>query len=857
MELGAALGRSRTLLGGRRWHADPSARVTWVTAFLTVTAAVVTVAVLGNWHSVAGDVLIPWWGLAVAYFLSGVLITHVRIRNHAFTVTLSEVPLVLGLVASTPAALIAGGLVGTALSLIFYRRQQPLKVLFNTATFLVEADLAIVVMQALLGGRAVGSGGGWLAALAGTLAAALFSQTIVMVVVVASSGEVRVRDATRTLMLSLPAAVLNTILGLSGLHAAGHDPEALALLVIPFGVLAAAYRSYMAERQRHDQVRQLYEASGALHRSRGAEAAITTLLTRARDMFNADVAELIVFPPNGPAPARLFTLAPDDGGVVAHDDESGVMGQLAGLGHALLLGDTGTESLLPARGFRNGIAVAIATDGGVNSVLLAANRRDAVSTFGRADLELLEALAGPAGVSLENGRLGAEIEHQAFHDPLTGLPNRALLSRRIKAALADGPRGGFSLLLLDVDDFKTVNDTLGHPAGDRLLVDIAERLVSCLRPDDTAARLGGDEFAVILRTAGSAQHAIAVGDRILQQLRRPFTVAAVDVTVRASLGIVVDDASVAGVDDLLSRADIAMYRAKARGKDRCVVFEPIMHIEVMARHQLRVDLERAVADAQLCVHYQPIVSLLTGEVTAAEALVRWAHPSRGMVQPDDFIPAAEESGLIIPLGRFVLDEGCRQLVAWRHRLPALRLCVNISARELQDPGVVDGVVDICARHGVDTARVTFEVTEHVMVSDDRAVDALRELRALGARIAIDDFGTGYSSLSCLRDLPIDTLKIAKPFVDRLARSDDDRALATSVVGLARGLRLDTVVEGIERLDQAELMREAGCRSGQGFLFSRAIPAAEFLARVSTRESDPSVLALAGRAPFMRGRESAG
>jgi diguanylate cyclase (GGDEF)-like protein len=828
-----------------------------VTGTLTVTAIVFTIAVLANRQAVAGDVFIPWWGLAIAYFLSGVLIAHLRIRNHAYTFTLSEVPLVLGLVASTPTALVAGGLAGTAISLVVFRRQQPLKVLFNVATFLVEVDLAIVVMQALLGGHALNSVTGWLATLAGTLAASVFSTTIVMAVVVASAGALPLRQAMRTLALMLPAAVLNTVLGLSGLHVAGHDPELLVMLVIPFGVVAAAYRSYLAERQRHGQVRQLYEASGALHRTRGAEAAITTLLSRARDMFNADIAELTVLAPEPQLPARRFSLAPGSDGVAVSDDHSDVMAELAGQGRAILLGDAGPSSLLASRGYRDGIAVPISTDGGVRGVLLVAERRDAVSSFDRSDLELLEALAGPASVSLENGRLEAELEHQAFHDPLTGLPNRVLLARRIRAALADGPRGGFTILLLDVDDFKTVNDTLGHPAGDQLLVEIAERLGSCLRPGDTAARLGGDEFAVVLRTTSSAEDAVAVAERILDRLRRPFTVSAVDVTVRASIGVVVDDPSVGTVDDLLSRADIAMYRAKARGKDRCVVFEPVMHIEVMARHQLRVDLDRAVTDGQLRVHYQPIVSLLTGEVTGAEALVRWAHPIRGMVQPDDFIPVAEESGLIVPLGRFVLEEGCRQLAAWQRSLPALRLGVNISARELQDPALVGEVAEVCLRHGVDISRITFEVTEHVMVSDERALDSLRDLRELGARIAIDDFGTGYSSLSCLRDLPIDTLKIAKPFVDRLARSEDDRALATSVVGLARSLRLDTVVEGIERLDQAELMREAGCRSGQGFLFSRALPAAEFLARVSARANDVAFLSVAGRAAVMRERRSAG
>jgi EAL domain-containing protein (putative c-di-GMP-specific phosphodiesterase class I) len=264
----------------------------------------------------------------------------------------------------------------------------------------------------------------------------------------------------------------------------------------------------------------------------------------------------------------------------------------------------------------------------------------------------------------------------------------------------------------------------------------------------------------------------------------------------------------------------------------------------MARHQLRLDLERALIERQLHLKYQPIVSLETGEVTGAEALVRWDHPTRGPIRPDEFIPLAEETGLIVPLGRFVLDEACRQLVAWRPFLPRLRMNVNVSPRQLQDPHILDDVVRIFADHGIDARQVTLEVTESVMVERDSALDTLRELRALGVQIAVDDFGTGYSSLSCLRDLPIDVLKIAKPFVDRLGRSDDDRALVTSVVGVAHSLRLGTVAEGIERPDQADALRRAGCRGGQGFLFSRALPPAEFLARVGAPVSTPSILSIA-------------
>ena len=848
MELRTRVTRLAASVAHRHLRLHATQRAMAVTALLVVGAASLTATVLGNLHALPGETTIPWWGIAVAYFLLGVFVAHITVRNQAYTLTLSEVAMVLGLVAATPSALIAGGLAGTAVSLIAVRRQQPLKVVFNLATFLLEANLALVVMHSLLHGNGTGSGVGWLATMAGTVVASAAGQAMVWIIVLASAGALPIRQILRTLAFTLVAAILNTVVALSGLHAVTHDPQLAALFLIPLVVLAGAYRSYVTEHHRHGQVRQLYEASGALHRSRGVDASITTMLGRARDMLNADVAELVLLSTAASVGSRRFTLGPgQDGVVVSGVDDAGVGDLPAGDKPVLLLGADGHAGPLSARGWRNGIAVSIPVDGAARGVLLVANRRDAVSSFGRADLELLEAFAGPASVSLANGRLEAELEHQAFHDPLTGLANRALLARRIQAALGSGPRGAFAILLLDVDDFKAVNDTLGHPAGDQLLIHIARRVSGCLRVGDMAARLGGDEFAVVLNAVSGVEDAVATAERILEALRRPFTFSACEVSVRASVGIVLDNPAVASVEDLLSSADIAMYRAKAHGKDHSVVFEPLMHVEVMARHQLRVDLERAVAERTLMVHYQPIIALETGDMTGAEALIRWSHPVRGMVPPDEFIPLAEESGLVVPLGRFVLDEACRQLAQWQRRDPSFRLSVNISARELLHPGIAGDVAATCARHGVDVRGLTLEVTEHVMVDDARALDALRGLRALGVRIAVDDFGTGYSSLSVLRDLPIDILKVAKPFVDRMERSEDDRAVTMSVVGLARSLRLDTVAEGIERPNQAEMLRAAGCGLGQGFLYSRAVPAAELLARLTVPivEAPAALLSLAG------------
>jgi diguanylate cyclase (GGDEF)-like protein len=845
VELGArGRGAAAHPAGRDRRHAG-QLRVWLLTAGLGG-AAIGYLTVLPSQAVVGHGTALPWWSLAIAYCLAGVLGVHVRLRRHAHTITLGEVPLVLGLLAASPAALIAGGLVGTALSLTVYRRQSPVKVAFNLALFLVEVDVAITVMRAVLGGRAVESASGWVATLAATLTASVVSTLLVAVAMAVASNRHRFADLPLTLGLALPATLLNTVLGLAGLDVVEHQPLAGFILLIPVVALAVAYRSYLGERQKHVRVRLLYETSRALHRSRGVEVSITTLLGKAREMFNAEVAELILLPTSSTDVARRCTLGPGDdatlaiGGVEGDDPAA----QIRNGGPAVLLDRDDPDGILARRGLRDGMAVSISGEGGATGTLIVANRLDSVSVFGRDDLELLEAFAGPASVSLDNGRLQGELEYRAFHDSLTGLPNRALLTQRLQASLVRRRSRSCGILLLDVDDFKAVNDTLGHPAGDQLLIAIAQRLTACLRPGDLPARLGGDEFAVMLDCVDGPEHAMGVAERVLDALRTPFTVSGCDVTAHASIGVVVDHPGVVTVDDLLSSADLAMYRAKARGRNRCVLFEPLMQVEVLARHQLRADLERAVREGGLEVHYQPIVSLQTGAVTGAEALVRWTHPVRGAIGPDEFIPLAEETGLVVPLGCLVLDQACGQLARWSPQLPDLELNVNLSGRQLQAPGIVDEVAGILDRHGIEPRRLTLEVTERAMVDGDDALAALAELRRLGVQIAVDDFGTGFSSLSCLGDLPIDMLKIAKPFVDRLARSDDGRALALTIVGLATSLRLDTVAEGIERPDQAEALRAGGCGGGQGFLFSRALTGDDFLEQVAAPRP-PSALSLAG------------
>jgi diguanylate cyclase (GGDEF)-like protein/PAS domain S-box-containing protein len=416
----------------------------------------------------------------------------------------------------------------------------------------------------------------------------------------------------------------------------------------------------------------------------------------------------------------------------------------------------------------------------------------------------------------------------AFHDPITGLPNRALFSDRVHNAVARRGRSdaGLAVLFLDLDDFKTANDSLGRTGGDALLGQVGGRVRSCLRPGDTAARLGGDEFAVLVEDCPDVESASAICRRIAAAFEEPFVVGEQEVFVSASLGIAVRvDGESAG--ELLRNADVAMYGARARGKGRIEVFEPSMRERALERLQLATELQRAMQRDELELRYQPIVSLATGALAGAEALVRWRHPTRGTVSSSGFIALAEETGLIVQLGRFVLQRACRTAAAWAD-LPASRpapfVSVNLSLRELQEADVVEAVEEILRDTRLDPARLVLEVTETVlMIEREEIVPRLQALARLGARLAIDDFGTGYSSLGYLNELPIDIIKIAKPFVDALDGFTDDR-LARAVIGIGNALGLSAVAEGVETAGQVERLRALRCELGQGFYFAH--PASE-------------------------------
>ena len=455
-------------------------------------------------------------------------------------------------------------------------------------------------------------------------------------------------------------------------------------------------------------------------------------------------------------------------------------------------------------------------------------------TVSRADHDERTSLIGMVQDVTDRKALEAQLRHQAFHDPLTGLANRALFRDRTEHALARAgrTREHVAVLFLDLDNFKTVNDSLGHGMGDQLLAAVATRLRGATREADTIARLGGDEFGVLIEHVAEEGEAVVVADRITAALASPFTLGDARVSVTASIGLA-RAVGTDGPEELLRNADVAMYTAKSRGRARHAVFAPAMHAAFVDRMSVEADLRLALERGELRLDYQPIVELASGAVTGVEALVRWAHPERGLLPPAAFIGMAEETGLIIPLGRWVLTEACRQFGRWHEELGARAprtITVNVSGRQLHDADLASDVLRALREGKLAPDSLVLEITESLMQNDDDTRARLHELKALGVRLAIDDFGTGYSSLAYLQRFPVDILKIDKTFVDGITRGGADATLARTIIALGDTLALRTVAEGVQHDEQCTLLRQLGCELGQGYLFAKPLPPDE-LARL--------------------------
>jgi diguanylate cyclase (GGDEF)-like protein/PAS domain S-box-containing protein len=436
-----------------------------------------------------------------------------------------------------------------------------------------------------------------------------------------------------------------------------------------------------------------------------------------------------------------------------------------------------------------------------------------------------------------------QLTHQAFYDSLTGLANRPLLFERLRRALVHAARRGskVGVVFIDLDNFKLINDSLGHQLGDELIVQATGRLQSCVRAEDTLARIGGDEFVVVLEHLLSEADALPVTLAIAKEFRRTFAIGGRDLMVTVSMGMAMGDGGPEQADILLGNADIAMYRAKSDGKGRYVAFHSSMHVDTLARLELENDLRRAVANGELRVHYQPIVTVASAQVTEMEALVRWQHPTRGLLPPASFISIAEQTGLIVPLGKWVLEEACRQMVAWHAEVlatPPMTLSVNLSPKEFLSPNLVEEVARILRTTGLPPGCLKMEITEGVVMRDvESTITTLWRLKELGIRIAIDDFGTGYSSLGYLKRLPLDVLKIDRSFVSGLGHNPEDAAIVRAIIAMAKSLSLAVTGEGVESEEQANLLKAWGCDRGQGYYYGKPLDGAATAALL--RAADPS------------------
>jgi diguanylate cyclase (GGDEF)-like protein len=425
-------------------------------------------------------------------------------------------------------------------------------------------------------------------------------------------------------------------------------------------------------------------------------------------------------------------------------------------------------------------------------------------------------------------RAEEQLAYEALHDPLTGLPNRALFLDRLRYAIETGnsrDEYSFAVLFLDIDQFKGVNDSLGHPAGDKLLIQIAQRLKTCLRASDTVARLGGDEFVVLLENSGDQQDILRTANRIQEQIQLPVVLGSNTVFVSASMGIVMNINGYVKSEDVLRDADLAMYHAKSQGKARYEIFMNELRLEALKRHELELDLRFALDRDELFMDYQPIITLNSGEIIGFEALLRWNHPVRGLIGPRDFIPIAEETGLIVPIGKWVLREACRQLQEWHTRYPdtrALTVSVNISGVQLNQVDIVENIQDILKETGLSGESLKLEVSESTCLKRSQTIiKAIKKLSKIGIEFQIDDFGIGYSPLSYLRDYPIQGIKIGRPFINNVA-DDQKFEIIRTMITLAHNLGIEAIAEGIETDEQLQSLKEMGCSYGQGFIISHPV-----------------------------------
>jgi diguanylate cyclase (GGDEF)-like protein len=768
---------------------------------------------------------LPFGAMVAIVAICELCMFEIRFRTDSHTFSLSEFALALGIVFVPPGRFLLAQIVGLAITFAL-RRRTPIRAVFNVANATFTGALAITLTRAAAeNSLAADRPRFWLAALAGLLVGAATSSLLISCVRSIAERRWLHREAPRlalfTALNALAVGSTGILLAIVALALPGMAPAAL----LPLALTYTASRLFVREYSARTNVEFLYEATKTLHRSVDIDHDLLELLEGTRTVFRAEMAMIAISRSDGTTWLR-FQAGPTETPLADTWTPTWVPANDEPLAISAAQGSAG-RTLLRELGVQHGLVRRLRGDAGMLGLLVVADRVGGVHAFGDDEKQLFDRLADQVAVGLSNthlerslsqlSKLEDDLRFQANHDALTGLANRALLSSTLGSH--DTPR---TVLLIDLDDFKTINDSLGHAAGDDVLVQVANRLRACVRNNDLIARLGGDEFAILLESASGGDTLTAATEtahRIAEALAPPMRIADNDLTVRGSVGVAYAEPG-QSLGDALRNADIAMYEAKQAGKGTHRVFETSM-VET-ARERLKIvnGIRLALLRDEFALLYQPIVDLATNECVAVEALVRWEHPELGQLLPARFVRIAEESGLIVEIGRWVLRRGCEDIAALRTRDGTpLHLTVNVAVRQLLEPGFVQMLEATLASTGFSADRLVLEITETTALDDSPAVlSAVSSVRELGVRLALDDFGTGYSSLAVVHGFPLDLLKIDKLFI-----RSDDLSLAKAIVVLANSLGLTTVAEGIEGTAQMDALRSMGCNLGQGYAFSRPVP----------------------------------
>ena len=804
---------------------------------------------------------VPWWVLAPLFAVVEATVLHVQVRREAQAVSLNEIPLVLALFLTSPPGMLAAGVLGAVVVYLGYRRQSLLKAAFNTTVRVFGVTLALAIFHTLAGPAAGIGPRAWLAALAGVGAAGVSDGLLVLVVVTLHEGGLRGRDVRRELLTTPPASAVVGAVGLIAVVMLHADPGNAVLLVAVGAALVAGYRAHASLHDRHVSLARLYDFGRAVNDAHQIQDVLTSVLTGARDLLKAEAAELVLLA-NGTEQQQYHRWVLPEGSTTLIeqpvDDQTrpALWSSVLDGGGPLLLprhrGGRRASPQLTGSGYREAVVVPVLDESGILGHLMVAERMGQVRTFHAADIPLLETVANQAGLALRNSRLVERLRREALHDVLTGLANRAKFRDDLTQALAgirDSESPGLSVLLLDLDGFKDVNDSLGHHNGDTLLVHVAQQLMLTTGPDQgrtdpathpesgpgggrpvaagpvTVARLGGDEFAVLLPGVSGAEVALAVADRIHRAIDAPILIEGVEVAVRASIGIALAPTHGRDPAALLRRADGAMYTAKTSGGGT--------HLHRLDRRPdqtgqtplaLLAELRKAIEGREVIVHVQPQAHASTGGVYGAEALIRWNHPTLGVLPPTEFLSLADRHGLLHDLTQTVLDQAVEVAAGWRTAGLDLTISVNLSARSLTDNRLLPAVEAVLRRHQLPPSHLTLELTEDCVIDDpDRAIALLDALRGTGVRLAVDDFGTGYSSLSYLRRLPVHEVKIDRSFITSLADDTESQVIVRAITDLGTNLGLHVIAEGVEDQNSWNHLTGLGCHAIQGYHLARPMP----------------------------------